>query len=211
VKFLTSSIGKKIQMAVSGLLLCGFLVAHLGGNLFLYKGQADFNHYATTLEANPLIPIAEIGLLILFVLHIITGIWTRIENQQARPKGYTVYRASGGRTWGSSTMIFSGLLLLAFLIVHVKNFKFEPSNGDLYGLVTTAFHNKLYSAFYFVAMCALCLHLSHGYQAGFQTLGINHPKYTPWIKRFGLIFAIVIAAGFASIPLWFGICSGVCR
>src|SRR3984885_10351419 len=97
MKFLTSSIGKKIQMALTGFLLCGFLVAHLGGNLFLYKGPEAFNHYANTLEANPLLPLAELGLIVLFALHIVMAIWTRIQNRKARPEPYANYQSSGGR------------------------------------------------------------------------------------------------------------------
>ena len=201
--FLTSSIGKKVQMAVTGLLLCGFLVAHLGGNLFLFKSRDAFNHYAEALEANPLLPAAEIGLLVLFALHIVMAVWTRIDNKRARPVGYEMYRSSGGRSWGSSTMTYSGLLLLAFLIVHLKSFRFnEAGEGDLYGMVVGAFRNPLYSWFYVLAMGGLALHLSHGFQAGFQTLGFRHGKYTPVIQKLGVAFAIVVCLGFASMPLW---------
>lgn len=202
--FLSSSIGKKVQMSLTGLLLCGFLVAHLGGNLFLFKGPAAFNHYAEALAANPLLPLAEIVLLVLFVVHILMAIWTRKDNWSARPVGYQMYRSSGGRSWGSSTMTWTGLLVFAFLIVHLKSFRFagETKDTDLYHLVVGAFRNPLYSWFYVVSMGALALHLSHGFQAGFQTLGINHRKYTPKIKALGLLFAIVVCLGFASMPLW---------
>lgn len=206
MKFLTSSIGKKIQMALTGLLLCGFLVAHLAGNLFLYKGPEAFNHYANALAANPLLPLAELGLVVLFALHIVMAIWTRIENWRARPDNYAIYQSSGGRTWGSATMMYSAILLFVFLIIHLKTFRFQPDRSDLYKMAVAAFHDKLYSLFYAVAMGALALHLSHGFQGGFQTLGVNHPKYTPWIKRFGLGFALVVALGFASIPLWVAFC-----
>ena len=205
--FLTSSIGKKVQMAVTGLLLCGFLVAHLAGNLFLFKSRDAFNAYATGLEHNPLLPAAEIGLLVMFALHIVMAIWTRIDNKRARPQGYELYRSSGGRTWGSATMTYSALLLLAFLIVHLKSFRFSEEEGDLYTLVIRAFQNPWYSGFYVVAMGALALHLSHGFQAGFQTLGLNHPKFTPAVKCAGLAFALVVSIGFASIPLWV-VCMG---
>ena len=195
-------------MALTGLLLCGFLVAHLGGNLFLFKGPAAFNHYANSLEENPLLPLAELGLAVLFLVHIVTAIKVRIENKQSRPIEYEKYSASGGRTWGSATMIFSGLLLLVFLIIHLKTFRFQTDRSDIYSMVIRAFKNPFYSLFYVVAMGALALHLSHGFQAGFQSLGVNHSKYTPWIKRFGLAFAVVISVGFASMPLWVGFCGG---
>ncbi|MBI3549335.1 MAG: succinate dehydrogenase cytochrome b subunit [Elusimicrobia bacterium] len=199
---LNSSIGKKVQMALSGLLLCGFLVTHLAGNLFLYGGREMFNHYAKALEENPLLPAAEIGLLLLFLLHIATALRVTYGNKRARPVAYAKTACAGGKTIGSATMVFSGLLLLAFLIVHVKTFRFAPDRSDLYAMVMAAFQNKLYAGFYVAAMAALGLHLSHGFWSGFQTLGADHPKYTPWIKRLGLAFAAAVAFGFASIPIW---------
>lgn len=207
-RFLGSSIGKKFRMALTGLLLCGFLAVHLGGNLFLYKGREAFNHYAEALAQNPLLALAEFGLAFLFLAHIAAAVRVRIEDRRARPARYECYRSSGGRTWGSATMIFSGILLLAFLLVHLKSFRFAEDNGDVYGLVIRAFRDPLYSSFYVAAMGALALHLSHGFQGGFQTLGISHPKYTPWIERFGLAFAVLVSLGFASMPAWVAFAGG---
>lgn len=201
-EFICSSIGKKILVALAGLLLCGFLVAHLAGNLFLLKGADAFNHYAETLESNPLIIPAEIGLAALFLIHIILSLKSRWQNRQARPVAYELQEGKGARTWGSRTMAYSGLLLLTFLIVHIKTFKFGDKNDGLFQLVTSSFANKAYTGFYVLAMAALGLHLSHGFQSAFQTLGVNHPKYTPLIKGAGLLFALAIAGGFAALPLW---------
>lgn len=204
MRALTSSIGRKVQVALTGLLLCGFLVAHLAGNLLIYAGMDDFNHYAEALEGNPLLPAAEAGLAVLFLLHIATTLWLKIENKAARPVPYVQYHSAGGRSPGSATMIFSGLVLLVFLVVHIKTFRLVPEaeRENLYQFVLDAFSSKGYSLFYVAAMFGLGLHLSHGFQSGFQTLGLNHPKYSPWIKGAGWAFAAVVAAGFASIPLW---------
>lgn len=204
-RFLTSSIGKKVQMAVTGLLLCGFLLAHLGGNLFLYGGADRFNHYAEVLESNPIIPAAELGLLAFLLLHIVSGIWVKLENRKARPVPYADCSRAGGRTWGSASMAASGLLLLAFLIAHVKHFRFDRQPGaDLYRLVMASLASRPYALFYTAAMAAVGLHLSHGFQSAFQTLGLNHPKYTPMIRAAGLAFAALVAGGFASIAVWAG-------
>ena len=197
-----SSIGKKFFVAAAGLLLCGFLVAHLYGNLQMYAGEGAFNHYAETLEQNPLLPAAEIGLAALFLLHIAVSMTLKYQNRQARPVPYAMQEAKGGRTPGSRTMIISGITVLAFLIIHLKSFRFGEDPNGLFKLVMSSFKNPLYSGFYVLAMGALSLHLSHGFQSAFQTLGVNHPKYTPLIKKAGLAFALIICAGFASIPIW---------
>jgi len=197
-----SSIGRKILIALAGLLLCLFLVSHLAGNLFLLMGEEVFNHYAKSLSENPLILPAEAVLLFLFLIHIAVSLAVRYQNRQARPVPYALQASKGGGTAGSRTMIYSGILLLVFLVVHIKTFKFGDMSRGLYQLVMASFRNGYYSLFYVLAMAGLCLHLSHGFQSAFQTLGIHHPAYTPWIKRAGLAFALAIALGFAFLPLW---------
>ncbi len=197
-----SSIGRKVIVALMGLALCGFLVAHLAGNLFIFVGEGAFNHYAETLAANKLLPVAEIGLFVVFALHILVSLKLRYENNQARPARYAEYQSKGGRSWGSSTMTWTALLVLAFVIVHIKTFRFGNDEHGLYQLVMGWFKNPLYVGFYVVALLGLMLHLSHGVQSAFQTLGLNHPKYTPAIRKLGMLFAFVICAGFASIPIW---------
>lgn len=197
-----SSIGKKVMVALAGLLLCGFLLAHLAGNFLLLVGEGPFNLYAETLEHNPLLPLAEIGLVALFLLHIVVAVTLKLQNKSARPTDYEAAKSKGGRTPGSMSMAVSGTLILAFLIVHLKTFKFAEDPEGLFRLVMSSFQNKGYTLFYVVAMSALGLHLSHGFQSAFQTLGLNHPKYTPLIKMAGLAFAVLIGAGFSFLPLW---------
>jgi len=201
-KIFGSSIGRKVMVALAGLALCGFLIVHLAGNLFFFVGEGAFNHYAEAIANNKLLPAAEIALLVLFALHILVSLKLRWENKQARPVGYEKYQSKGGRSWGSSTMTWTALLVLAFLIVHLKTFRFGNDDQGLYALVMSWFKNPFYVAFYVIAMLGLGLHLSHGVQSAFQTLGLNHPKYTPAIRKLGFAFAFVICAGFASIPLW---------
>ncbi|MBI4396881.1 MAG: succinate dehydrogenase cytochrome b subunit [Elusimicrobia bacterium] len=201
-RILFSSIGKKILVGVTGVLLCGFLISHLAGNLFLLVGEEAFNHYAETLAHNPFILPAELALLAVFLAHIAVAAVVSIQNKAARPVAYEVQRSKGGSTVGSRTMVYSGVLLFVFLVVHIKTFKYGDVGPGLYHLVLTSFQNPFYTAFYVLAMAAAGLHLSHGAQSAFQTLGINHPRYTPLIKAAGWVFAAGISLGFASLPLW---------
>ncbi len=209
-EFFTSSIGKKVMVALAGLLLCGFLAAHLAGNLLLLAGEGPFNHYAETLEKNPLLPLAELGLLALFLVHIVVSVVARAQNMRARPQGYALVASKGGRTPGSGTMIVTGTLVLVFLIVHIKTFKFGAKVDGLYRLVMDSFANPYYAGFYVVAMAGIGLHLSHGFQSAFQTFGINHPRYTPLIKRAGLALAGALSLGFAFLPAWAYLKAGGC-
>ncbi|MBI4371924.1 MAG: succinate dehydrogenase cytochrome b subunit [Elusimicrobia bacterium] len=209
--FLESSIGKKVLVALAGLLLIVFLAAHLAGNLFLFAGAGPFNHYAEALEDNPILPLAEAGLAALFLIHIILALRARWINAAARPQGYEVRADKGARTPGSRTMALTGLLLLAFLVVHLKTFRLAPEEAretDLFKLVVDWFRNPWYSAFYVAAMLGLGLHLSHGVQSGVQTLGFNHPRWTPAVRTLGTALALLLALGFMSMPIYFGFLGG---
>jgi succinate dehydrogenase / fumarate reductase, cytochrome b subunit len=206
IEFLESSIGKKIMVALTGLLLCGFLITHLAGNMFLFVGPTAFNHYAEFLEGQALLPLAEAGLFILFLIHIALSVRARLADAAARPIGYQVAADKGARTPGSRTMAISGSLILLFIIIHVATIKYHVGGlrGDtLFAHVTGWFANPLYAGFYVLAMVGLGLHLSHGVQSSFQSLGLNHRRYTPVIKGVGLAFAAIVALLFASMPLYF--------
>ena len=213
VKALSSSIGKKFIMAITGLALCGFLVAHLGGNLLLYVGEDSYNHYAHTLHAQKiLLPIAEIGLLVLFVGHIWLALKTKFENDAARPVTYAMRQSKLDEgplaAPASSIMFATGIIVLLFLILHLSEFTFQLRHTEeLKGLEPYAkailiLNDPLTFVVYIAGSLVLGYHLLHGFQSAFQTLGINHPKYTPFIKFVGLLFAIIVAAGFGSFPLW---------
>lgn len=206
-EFLESSIGKKMMIALAGVLLCGFLIAHLAGNLLMFVGPEAFNHYAEVLEDNPFLPLAEGGLLTLFLLHIVLTLRAKFANLGARPVTYEVYQGKGARTPGSRSMVPTGMLVFGFIVVHVATLKFDVGGlkgPDLFAHVTGWMRNPFYAAFYILAVAGVGLHLSHGVQSAAQTLGAHHPRYTPIIRRLGIIFAAATTLGFASLPLYFG-------
>ncbi len=199
-----SSIGKKALTAFAGLLLCGFLVAHLYGNLFLFAGETAFNGYAKALEQNLLfLRLAETGLALLFLLHIVSALAARLKNRRARPTAYAVKKEKKDG-FGAKAMFGTALLILTFLAVHLRDFRFSAAPNGLYALVIGRLQYKPLALFYAAAMGALGWHLGHGFQAAFQSLGMNHPKATPAVKTFGLLFAAAVSGTFAAIPLWIG-------
>ena len=199
-----SSIGRKALVALTGLALIGFLIAHLAGNMTFYADSdgAAFDGYAHTLESNPLLPLAEIGLIVLFLAHIGMAVRLTIENRKARPQAYMVKKSHGGRTPGSRTMVVTGILILLFVILHLFHFRFQKSEDvSLAALVRFELSKPLASAAYVVGILALGLHLSHAFQSALQTLGLNHPKYTPLIKKVSVGLAILLTVGFLSFPI----------
>ena len=211
-RFFLSSIGKKIFMALSGFALVSFAAIHLLGNLLTFKGAKAINLYAHTLTSTPLIYIAEISLLLIFMLHITLGLVLFWENKRARPHNYQKRRLTGrGATFASSTMPYSGLLLLIFLVLHLLHFKFGTNYQmihnseimrDFYHLMLVTFRGPLLATYYIAMMIILFVHLSHGIQSLFQSLGISHPQYTPILKKFGLVISIMLGIGFISIPIF---------
>lgn len=201
---LLSSIGKKLLMAVTGLCFCGFLAVHLAGNLTLYAGGSMFNAYAEHLHAlGPLLSVAEIGMLAFALVHVGTGLTLFVQNLRARPSRYAVNKAAGGRTPGSQTMPYTGLVLLGFVGLHLVNFHFVDKGArTIYQIVSQAFSNPVTVAIYVVAMIAAALHVSHGFWSALQTLGADHPRYTPLIRGAGLLFSLAVGLGFGSIPLY---------
>lgn len=206
IKTLGTAVGKKLLMAVTGLSFCGFLGAHLAGNLTLYSGADAFNSYAEHLHSlGPLLTVAELGLLALFVVHVVTGLVLFLQNLKARPERYAVDRSAGGRTLGSRTMPYTGLLILLFIIYHLMNFHFvDKSRTTIYAIVSGTFANPVQMVLYIAAMVVVAVHVSHGFWSLFQTLGANHPKYMPAIKVLGLVFALVVGVGFGFIPIYVG-------
>jgi succinate dehydrogenase / fumarate reductase cytochrome b subunit len=208
-RFLTSPVGRKILMALTGLFLSLFLVAHLTGNMLLFVGADAFNEYSHALTSNPLIYLAEGGLLLLFVAHFVSGILIYRRGKLARPVPYDMKEPAGHtshKTLASSSMIFSGIFLLIFVPLHLKTFKFgawyettaaEPIR-DLYRLTVEIFENPLYVLFYMVSMVIIGFHLYHGVGSAFQSLGIYYRK---GLLAFGRGFAVVIAGGFFLVPI----------
>ena len=203
--FLRSSIGKKALMALSGLMLIGFLIAHVLGNLTLY-GDGDgtkFNEYAHKLESlGPVKLAAEVGLLALFVAHISLGMRTAMANREARPQRYKDTPAKGARSAASITMIATGAVVLVFLVIHIIDFRLADfSKIGLAQLVIERLSTPLGAGIYFVGMLVLGVHLWHGFQSAFQTLGLRHPTYACAIRNVGMAIAVVTAGLFATFPV----------
>lgn len=208
-RFLASSIGRKMLMGASGLLLLAFLAVHLSGNLLVFAGRDTFNHYSETLTRNPLIYVAELGLLALFVAHFVTGLVVTRGNWAARPVAYRVKRRAGGashKSVASTTMILSGLFLLLFVPLHLWTFKFgphyaspaDPTVRDIHRLVIEEFHEPLEVAWYVGAMVIIGFHLWHAFGSGLESLGVND---SPALRRVGQVLAVAITVGFIVIPL----------
>ena len=204
MKSLGASIGKKGGMAVTGLCFCGFLAAHLAGNLTLYSGAEAFNAYAERLHSlGVLLTIAEFGLLFFALVHVTMGLVLFLENRRARPVAYAVKKSAVGQPYVSATMPYTGLLVLAFVILHLLNFSFvDKTDTTIFEIVRTKFSNPLYVFIYIFAMAVVALHISHGFWSAFQTLGANHPQYLQIIKTVGLGFSIIVGIGFGLLPVY---------
>ena len=214
-----SSIGRKYIMALSGLFLCTFLVVHLLGNLQLFQNDdgVAFNLYTAFMVKNPLIKIVAYVNYAFILLHVIDGFYLTAQNRKARPQRYAMVDQSKSSSWSSRNMALLGTVILVFLVVHMKSFWFEMKFGsmpvttiegeeykDMYSVVVAAFEQPWYAALYVISMFAIGFHLYHGFESGFQSLGIRHHRYTPIIKNIGtFVFAILIPALFAAMPVYF--------
>lgn len=207
----SSSIGSKLLIALTGLGLFLFLVGHLSGNLLFIVGPGAFNEYSDALISNPLVYVVEAGLVALFLLHVFKTVGLYAGAKSARPVSYVKKARAGApsrKSAASSSMIFTGLVIFAFVILHLRKFKFGPwyetAGGirDLYRLQVEIFSNPGYVAFYMVAMVFIGFHLWHGVPSVAQSLGIDHPKYTPRILWIGRALAVLIAGGFFILPLY---------
>lgn len=215
-----SSIGKKLVVAITGILLVLFLAGHLTGNLLIYAGRDAFNEYAEFLKNaghGALIWFARIGLLVAFVLHIVATISLTRQNKKARSNDYQFKQRIQVKK-SSLIMIWSGLTILAFVIFHLLHFTvrvtyddaelvdpLNPERLDAYGMVIKGFQfgflNFFVVLFYIISMTLLCSHLSHGVGSIFQTLGLRSKKAQDLIRKISLGYAFIIWAGFISIPL----------
>ena len=201
---LGSAIGKKLMMAITGLGFCGYLTVHLAGNLTIYGGKDSFNSYSEHLHAwGPLVTLAELGLAAFALVHILTGATLFYQNLKARPQRYSVNKSAGGRSLGSRTMPYTGIVLLAFVIFHLINFHFVDKTGTtIYEIVSGAFNNPVYVIIYVIAVVIAAVHVSHGFWSAFQTMGANHPKYMPLIRKIGVAFSLIVGIGFGALPVY---------
>ena len=209
----SSSVGTKLLMGLTGLALFAYLILHLIGNALIFAGPETFNEYSHRLVSNPLVIPVEIGLLAIFLLHIYKAFTNYVANRRARPVGYTMKKFAGytsRKSVASSTMIWSGIVIAVFVLVHVKQFKYGAwyqtvSDNPVRDLARTEFEvfsHPVWVAFYFVATLLVGLHLRHGIASSFQSLGIDHPLYTRRLTIWGIVFAVIIGGGLACIPVW---------
>lgn len=220
----STSVGRKVIMALTGLFLCTFLAVHLAGNFQLLhedQGRA-FNLYTVFMTSNPLIKAISYVNFAFILAHVIWGAYITYKNKSARSVGYAVNNPGKTSSFSSRWMGVLGTMILIFLVIHIRNFKavysgwtaeklpmvtYTLDNGDLLEVkdmfyeVNLEFHNPIIVGIYVISMIALGFHLFHGFQSAFQSLGIRHPKYTPIIKTVGFVFWGLIPFGFAIIPL----------
>lgn len=210
IRLFDSTVGRKFLIGLTGLALVAYLIIHVSANLAVFGGPAFFNGNADMLERLPILPLIELALLLVFVVHIVQTIRMYLGNQQARPVRYALKRNAGHtsrKSFASSTMIVTGLWLLVFLIVHVKAFRYGPHYDyegmrDFYRLEIEALSHPLIVGFYVVSMLIIGSHLWHGAPSFFQSLGIDHPRWTPRIRVAGQLFAVAVAGAFTVITIW---------
>ncbi len=212
--FLASSIGKKLIMGLSGLFLVAFLLVHcfINSLIFFNDGGLTFNIGADFMAHNWLIRAGELVLFLGLILHVMQALRLTLANKKARPVGYDQINGAANSSWYSRSMGLLGTLLLIFLIIHLAHFwvksRFtglpgEDANGNenLYAVMQTTFTQLWVVVLYCLSMISLAYHLLHGFQSAFQTLGLNHKKYTPLIKTVGVWLSILIPIIFALMPI----------
>jgi succinate dehydrogenase / fumarate reductase cytochrome b subunit len=224
----STSVGRKVIMALTGLFLCTFLAVHLAGNFQLLHndGGEAFNLYTKFMVSNPLIKTISYVNFAFILGHVVWGAYITIQNKKARPVAYAYNDPGKTSTFSSRWMGVLGTMILIFLIIHLKDFKmaymgitetlpmvtYKLENGNqvevknMYHAVVEDFRSPIVVGIYVLSMIALGFHLYHGFQSAFQTLGLRHPKYTPLIKAVGVVFWGLIPFGFAIIPIIFFFC-----
>ncbi len=214
--FWSSTTGKKAVMGVTGFILFGFVTVHMLGNLQVFEGPEKLNAYGRFLHGVPeLLWATRLVLLAAVGLHILASFQLALRKNEARPVAYA-RRENVISTYASRTMYWSGPILLAFIIFHILHFTagvVHPGatyrDGDVYGNVVSGFQVWYVSAWYIFSMILLGFHLRHGVWSMFQSLGINHPRHTPILKKAALAFALVITGGFIAVPV--GVLVGVVK
>ena len=213
--YFSSKIFQKALAALSGGFLVLFLVGHLAGNLQLFipgeLGQKQFNAYALFMTTNPAVIALSYVTYTSIILHSILTVYLVIKSKLARPIKYQISSGNSNSSWASRNMAFLGTMLLIFIIIHLRSFWYEMhfgdigldkwGNKDLHTVTVTAFKNVFYTGFYIISMTMLALHLYHGVESAFQTLGLNTLKYERTISFLGKSIAIVIPLIFATIPI----------
>jgi succinate dehydrogenase / fumarate reductase cytochrome b subunit len=211
---LASSVGKKQVVAVTGLLLVGYLVFHLSANLLIFAGAEVYNFFPERAhETGLFLRLIESVLAAIFLLHIVTTVRLVIQNRRSRGTQYAVSKPKGKRSLATRLMPYTGTILVLFLVFHIKEFVFVDHAGaagmigseslGVYGVVANSLVNPVRAIGYVVAMFAVGFHLAHGIQSVFQTFGFNHEVYTPAIQKVSTAIGIAFALAFSSIPVYF--------
>lgn len=210
-RLLHTSIGRKLIMGLTGIFLVSFLLVHCGINalIFLNDGGKTFEAAAHFMGTNWLIRTMEIGLFLGFIIHIVWALIVTLKNREARPDGYAYSNANANSKWYSRSMGLLGTLILMFLIIHLKHFWVvsrltdQVTGGEttMYAVMQEVFESLPVVIIYLLAMVSLSYHLMHGFQSAFQSLGLNHKKYTPAIRAIGFWYAIIIPLIFAAMPV----------
>lgn len=207
-----TSVGMKVLIGLTGLFLVLYLLIHIAGNTLVLFGPDVFNQFHATMTSNPLLPVIEVTLLLAFLLHIYKTLTMYLRNRRARPAAYQLKRRAGApsrKSLASSTMIITGLWLAAFLVIHVRAFRFpapyyETADGhmDLYRVEIENLNHPLMVVFYVISMLLVGSHLWHGASSAFQSIGFDHPKWTPRLILVGRAFAVLVAGGFIFLTVW---------
>jgi succinate dehydrogenase / fumarate reductase, cytochrome b subunit len=213
LRVFSSSVGTKLLIGITGLALFGYLLIHIAGNLLVFFGPDVFNRYAHVLESNPLLPVVELGLLLIILMHAFKAVQMFFGNKAARPVAYVKKERAGytsRKSVASSTMIITGLWLLVFMIIHAKAFREGwgkeypwPAGGrDLYRQELETLSNPFLVGFYLLSLLVVGSHLWHGISSSLQSLGLSHPRWTPRIIVAGKVLAVAIAGAFMVIAVW---------
>ena len=214
--FLSSTIGKKVLVAITGILFCLFLLFHLLNNLVIYTGEENFNYLVSSLEKiKPLIRLLEVVLLTILVVHISNSVYLSIQSRKSGNQTSLSNVKKSNAPLSSRTMLFTGSVLFIFIVVHLStfwfNFQLTDDHDAYYNMVTNSaigFGNIFITILYLVAMVILGFHLKHGFSSAIQTLGIKDTSIGKVVSTIGVVFWLFIPAGFFSIAFWFGILNG---
>jgi succinate dehydrogenase / fumarate reductase cytochrome b subunit len=220
MRLLSDSIGRKVVMAITGLLMVLFVVGHMLGNWSIFAGANGINTYAEKLHGLPVVVWAtRVVMLAAVLFHLVLSIQITLENNKANPSKYAVDRSLRA-TFAGKNMIWTGLLLGAFIVFHLFHFTIRSVPGmeivqvqelsgrfDVFAMVAGAFGKAFTAVVYVVAMVSLFLHLSHGVQSTFQSMGLNNPKTMPGFVKFGTVLSVIFLLGYGSIPvaIFFGL------
>ncbi|MBX9767593.1 MAG: succinate dehydrogenase cytochrome b subunit [Bdellovibrionales bacterium] len=210
-QLLKSSIGMKFVMGLTGLVWSLFLLTHMAANLLVIFNPVAYNLYSYGLANNPLLYLAETGLVVFILAHIVNGVMLTFKNSEAKPQGYAVVAKNKGTPWYTRTMIYQGVLIAVFMVLHLITFKYGThyettidgvKMRDLHRLVIEVFQKPGYVFWYFVCLITLCFHMSHGVASTFQSLGLHHPRFAEPLKKVGIVYAVIVALGFLALPFY---------